>query len=41
MGYLSDQSGSYAAGVAYLAVSALVSALLILSVQVPHARTAA
>jgi sugar phosphate permease len=38
MGFLSDQTGSYAAGVVYLAVSALISALLILSIGIPRAR---
>jgi sugar phosphate permease len=34
MGFLSDKTGSYAAGVAYLAGSALVAAALVLSVRV-------
>jgi hypothetical protein len=38
MGFLSDRTGNYAAGMASLAVSALLAGLLILSVRGTHAR---
>jgi ACS family tartrate transporter-like MFS transporter len=38
MGFLSDKTGSYAAGVAYLAGSAIVAAALVLSVRASRDR---